>query len=100
MDDATRSASGSWIARLDQAVLVRRDDGVRAVAYPELGEEPVDVRLDGRLADVQLGGDVAVGAFTADQLEDLELTFGQGGQGLGVVAPQWAADVVIGPAGG
>jgi hypothetical protein len=83
---ARTAISGRWAAPLDQGVFVGRDDGVRATAHPELGEEPVDVRLDGRLADVQLGSDVAVGPSSADKLEDLDLAFGQRSQRLRVVA--------------
>src|SRR5215211_994905 len=58
------------------------------VPQPELGQHPADVGLDGRLADVQLMGDLGVGPAPGDQLQHLPLPVGQAVQvrrGAGVV---------------
>src|SRR3954452_418225 len=64
---------GVVTAGLDQAGLVGDDDGLGPVAHGELGEEVGDVGLDGRVADDELAGDLAVRAAAADQLEHLQL---------------------------
>ena len=60
-----------------QAVLVGVHDGLHAVAEAELGQHAGDVRLHGRPADEQLGGDLVVGQPAGHQPEDLELPGGQ-----------------------
>ena len=64
-------------ARLDEARLVREDDGLDAVAEPELPEDARDMRLHGRLADEELLGDLGVREASRDQLQDLDLARGQ-----------------------
>src|SRR5690348_10422981 len=58
-------------------------DGARDLdpgADVELVEEVADVALDGLGAEVELGGDLGVGAAVDDQLGDLELARGQRGE--------------------
>src|SRR5262252_8872144 len=56
-----------------QAVAVRVLDGLSAVPYRGLGEQPVDVRLHGGLADEEPPGDLAVGQTVGDQPQYLGL---------------------------
>ena len=48
------------VAGGDQATLVGRDDDLRAIPQMQLREDANDVALDGRLAEVQLAGDLGV----------------------------------------
>ena len=57
-----------------QAVGVGVVHGLRTVARVDLREQVVDVALDGRLADEQLGRDLAIRATLRDQREHLGLT--------------------------
>ena len=46
---------------------------LRAIPDPGLGEQPIDVRLHGRLGEEQPGRDLAIGQAGSDQLEDVYL---------------------------
>src|SRR5215208_249382 len=48
------------VARRDQAGFVGHDDSLHAVANAELGQDALDVRLDGGLAEDEFLGDLAV----------------------------------------
>src|SRR3954453_19766707 len=63
--------------RLHQAGLVRVDDGLRAVAQAQLGQHTCDVRLDGGLAEYELGRCLGVGEATGEEDEDVQLTRGE-----------------------
>jgi hypothetical protein len=60
----------SW---LDEAAFVGEHDALNAVAQSQLLEYVADVRLHGRLADVELGRDLGVRQSTRDESEDVEL---------------------------
>src|SRR6266480_3353830 len=64
-------------AGLDEARLVGEDDGLDAIAEPELPEDVRDMRLHGRLADEELLGDLRVREPARDLLQHLELAVGQ-----------------------
>lgn len=64
-------------------------DGMGPVVDPELGIDVQQVALDGRLADVELAGDVPVAASGGHQLEDVDLPAGEGG---GVGTPDLVQD--------
>jgi len=55
---------------------VRVADGGRPVPGAGLGEDPVDVGLDGVVAQEQLRRDLRVGQAAGDKAEDLGLTLG------------------------
>src|ERR1700759_1469176 len=55
------------VARPYEPGLVGEHDGLHAVAQPELLQDPVHVRLDGRAADDEPGGDLAVREAARDQ---------------------------------
>jgi len=57
----------------DYAVLECVPDRLGAVTRPGLGEDAVDMSLDGRIADEQRYGDLAVRQTGRGQLEDLGL---------------------------
>src|SRR5947209_258728 len=60
-----RGAVGGWFrvrTWLNETGFVGEYGGLGAVAEVELGENAVDVRLDGGFADDQRGGDFCVGA--------------------------------------
>ena len=60
----TRALKVAWLgafAGLDETGLVGEHDGLDAVAEVELGEDPVDVCLDGGRLDDELLGDLGVG---------------------------------------
>src|SRR5919204_6997273 len=63
--------------RYRHAGLVREHHRLDAIAQPELHEHARDVRLDGRLADDELSGDLSVGQPAGHELEDLELSGGE-----------------------
>ena len=48
-------------------------DRLYAIAEPQFGEDVVDVRFDGRLAEEQCRGDLGVGVSMGDEAQDLEL---------------------------
>jgi hypothetical protein len=55
------------LAGTDEAGLVRDHDGVDAIAQVELGQDAVDVRLDGRFSEDESRGDLAVGEARGDE---------------------------------
>ena len=67
-------------ARPDQPALVGERHGLHPVAQVQLGEHPRQVRLDGGLAQEQLGGDLGVGQPAGHQAQHVGLAVGQGGQ--------------------
>src|SRR5512132_974848 len=66
-----------WHAGRDHAVVVSEHNRGGTVAYAELAEDTADVRLDGRLSDVQSSRDLCVGCTPGHQPEDVVLTVGQ-----------------------
>src|SRR6185312_6610934 len=60
----SRSAAGG-----DQPRLIGGDNQLGPVTQAELGEDPADVRLGGRRAHHQPGGDLGVGQALRDQHE-------------------------------
>ena len=84
--EARRAASyrgGSWPSPgCTSADLVGQDHGLHPVAQAELGEDVADVGLHGRLADDELGGDLAVGQPARHQLEHVALARRQDLQGV------------------
>src|SRR5918998_4687914 len=76
-----------WIAALSilspQPRLAGPDDGVSPVGDLQFGEDVGDVVAYGLGAEVEAGGDLGVGVALGDEVEDLDLTGSQLGQGLG-----------------
>src|SRR5690348_2256758 len=60
-----------WRVGLLQAGLVGEHDGLHAVAQAELLEDVSDMRLDRRLADVALLGDLGVGQPAGDEAKNV-----------------------------
>src|SRR5829696_5858634 len=60
-----------------EAVPVRVDDRAGPVPHAELGEDAADVRLDGRLADHQRGGDLGVGRAGGHLPQHVQLPVGE-----------------------
>src|SRR5689334_12886546 len=60
-----------WRVGLVQAGLVGEHDGLHAVAQAELLEDVGDMRLDRRLADVELLGDLGVGQPAGDEAKNV-----------------------------
>ena len=58
-------------------MLVGEHDDLDAVAEAELGEDPGDVGLHGRLADEECRGDLGVGVAGGDTDQHLALALGQ-----------------------
>ena len=56
---------------------MREHDCLDAVAEVELLEDVRDVRLDGRVADVELLADLGVREAAGDQTKDVQLALGQ-----------------------
>src|ERR1700681_446243 len=77
-EQASTSRGISGGARFDQSNLVGEDHGLDAVAQFELVEDMGDVRLDGRLANLQLFGDLRVREPASQQLQHLHLAVRQG----------------------
>jgi hypothetical protein len=69
-------------------VVEREDHGGSAVAELQLGEEMVDVCLDGSLADEQSAGNLGIGSALTDQGQDLTLAGGQAAEQGGGRAPR------------
>jgi hypothetical protein len=63
-------------------VLVGHDDRLHAVAQAQLGEDPRDVGLHGRLGEEQLARDLDVRAPAGDEEQHLELALGELGEVL------------------
>ena len=75
-----------------EPVRVGVDDGLRAVAGADLGEDVVDVALDRRGADHEPLGDLGVGQALGDQAEHLDLARGEVVGQLGAARPaRWPA---------
>lgn len=53
--------------------LMGEDDELHPVASPEFGHEPAHVRLCGRLRNIEIAGDLGVGATTGDKVPHLKL---------------------------
>ena len=68
---------GPWCAGGDHPVVVGEHDRRGPVADAELAEDAADVRLHGRLGDVQACRDLAVRRPARDQPQDVALTLGQ-----------------------
>src|SRR3954452_23138223 len=77
-----------WIARdaalveagrigVEEPALVGEDDGLHAVAEVQLLQDVGDVRLDRRLADVELLADLRVREPGGDEPQDLALARGE-----------------------
>src|SRR5262245_53446330 len=81
---STRLPSTAWSDRapsagpgLDEARLVRGDHGLHAIAGVELAEDPPDMGLHRRLAEVELAGDLTVRHAPRHQAQHLDLALGQ-----------------------
>ena len=61
-----RDAAGGSAIRVHEAGAVGERDGLHAVAQPQLGEDVVDVGLDGGFAEEERGGDLGVGMSVGD----------------------------------
>lgn len=72
VSEKTRSAA-------DDTELVGADDRVDSVAEVEFGEYSANVRLDCRLAQVQLCSNLAVGLAARDKYENFAFASGQFG---------------------
>jgi hypothetical protein len=59
------------------------NDGLGSVGYLQLGEDVGDVVPHGLRAQVELFGDRGVRVPPGDELKDLALAVGKGGEGLG-----------------
>src|SRR6266545_4437922 len=64
---------GADLQRKQQPPLDRANRRLRAVGHAELGDDVLDMDLDGADAERQLAGDLAVGLAFDDQLEHLAL---------------------------
>src|ERR1700678_1306366 len=71
------SPAGPDPGPLAEVLVVGVADRVGAVGRSGLGENPVDVALDGLRAEVELGRDTGVRHATGDHAEDLGLALGQ-----------------------
>ena len=75
----------------DESGFVGGDDGLGAVAEPELVEDVADVGLDGFLGDDEAVGDLGVGQALGDELEDFGFAWGEVFErGLGLGGCGWA----------
>src|SRR5262249_61748117 len=77
------------MAAADQAGLVGEDHRLDAVAQPELGQYPADVRFDRALAEVRPLGDLRIGQAAGDQREHLALARGEHFEHAGPWAVGW-----------
>jgi hypothetical protein len=59
-------------AGADDSAFVGEDDDLDAVAEVELGEDAGDMAFDGRVAEVELRGDLGVGEAAREQPQDLD----------------------------
>src|SRR5262245_8492163 len=69
-------------AGADQPGLIGGDHRLRAVAGIELGENAADVGLHRLDADIQLGGDLVVGAPGGDESQHVDLAGGELGDAI------------------
>lgn len=67
----------SHLRQVNEAALEGEGGGVGAVGDAELAEQAVDVGFDGGLGDVEVGGDLFVGAAGDDAFEDTEFARGE-----------------------
>ena len=74
------------------AGLVRRHHGLHPVTDAELAEQAGDVGLHGRLAEVELGGDLRVGHAATDQRQHVALALGQGVEHVGATGARGGTD--------
>jgi hypothetical protein len=94
-DDAGSSSSRTWrTGRVEESGLVGQHDRLRTVAQPELLQQASDVRLDGRVADEELGADLGVGESARDQAEHLHLPGGQAAHRRGWRLPVQSGEVL------
>src|SRR5207302_11053488 len=77
-EPASTARGRSGGARFDQSDLVGENHRLDTVAQFQFVEDVGDVGLDGRLAALQLPGDLRVGEAAAQQPGDLQLPIGQG----------------------
>jgi hypothetical protein len=75
-----RLLGGPARADADQPRLVGDDDGLDAVTEAELGEDAGDVCLDGRLRQMEAGGEFGVAQPPGQQAEDFQLAWGERGE--------------------
>jgi len=73
-------AAQSRVPGAHQAGLVGQDDGLDPVTQLELGQEPCDMGLDGRVAEGEPGGDLGVAQAPGQQPQHVELAGGEVGQ--------------------
>jgi hypothetical protein len=78
--------------RRDQPGLVRDDDGLYPVADPQLGQDTTDVRLDGRLGELERVGQLGVAQTTAEQREHPAFPGRERGWRVAYVAVSHAAE--------
>src|SRR3954452_19578391 len=88
--DVIRTAERPLAARRDEAALVGQDDGLDAVAKPQLREQTGDVRPDRPFADGELGGELGVALTTREPDQQVAPTLGQAGE-LDAAVPPWRA---------
>jgi hypothetical protein len=74
--------------------LVGEYDCLDAVSEVEFLEDVGDVRLDGRVADEELFGDLGVGEAPCDQAEYFEFAVGELVELRGSFAPRGAGELV------
>jgi hypothetical protein len=70
------TCAASVVTGLDQAGLVRQDDGLGPVAEAEFGEQVGEVCLHRRLTEEQRAGDLLVGSAPGDEAEHVQLAVG------------------------
>jgi hypothetical protein len=64
--------------QVDDPAFQTNGDGMRPIVGGQLGEDVLDVALDGFFGDGELGGDHLVGIPGRDEAEDLDFPNGQG----------------------
>lgn len=94
------SYAGSSAGR-DQSALVRQHHGLDSVTELQLGQDPPNVGLHGRLRDVHAGGDFGVGQALGDQQQHLAFPLGKLGEPrvLGRAGTELAGELVEQPPG-
>ena len=71
------AGSPGWYRVADKAALVRDDDELGPVAGAKFHHGAVDVRLGGRRAEHQVGGDLVVGQSRGDEGDNLPFPVGE-----------------------